>query len=96
MELKMMGNDCGELLSQENISCGKFSQERIELVCAQDREEISPERGLLMSNEADLARALNKIGRLNDAQLIWFIHQMQHLGFSPYGGTFPNQAQQSK
>ena len=63
---------------------------------ARNREGASPEGSTFMPSEADLARVIEKISRLSDAQFAWFTHQMQHLGFSPYDEMSQSQAQQSK
>lgn len=81
----------GENISSDNNRCTE-----VKYGCAQNREVGSPGRGILMPSEGDLARAIEKISRLSNAQFEWFIHQMQHLGFSPYGEMSQSQAQQSK
>ena len=81
---------------EENISSDNSKRSAVKYGCAQNREAGSPERGILMPSEGDLARAIEKISRLSNAQFEWFIHQMRHLGFSPYGEMSQNPAQQSK
>lgn len=81
---------------EENISSDNSKHSAVKSTRAQNREVGYPERGILMPSEGDLARAIEKISRLSNAQFEWFIHQMRHLGFSPYGEMSQNPAQQSK
>ena len=89
---------CGrsEDAMEEKVSSDNSRCSAVKYGCAQNREVGSPERGILMPSEGDLARAIEKISRLSNAQFEWFIHQMRHLGFSPYGEMSQNPAQQSK
>lgn len=97
MMAEMKQDAHGELLCvKETITNDTADGAVVEYTCAQNREVGSPERGLLMPSEEDIARVIEKISRLTDQQFNWFIRQMQHLGFSPCGETYLGPAQQSK
>lgn len=94
---EMMHGTRGELLcAAEEITGSTGEVKEVRYSCAQNRVAGSPERGTYMPSESDLARAIEKISRLSDVQLTWFIRQMQHLGFSPYGRTSLDPGRQSR
>lgn len=68
-------------LEQENC-CGELLHSEV--------HTSAPEKGTYMPSEEDISRVIEKISRLDDEQLDWFIHQMQHQGFFPCDETYPD------